>query len=248
MMKFNCKHLVIVLLFLVSAVPVLASKASDAVSKGNEAFREGDFKEALEQYQIAETEMPESPKLDYNIAGVQHSEGKYEEAIERYTRALNSTDMEIETNAYYNLGNTYFRMEDYQNAITSYQEALDNNPDFTEAKINLELARKRLKEQMKPQEQEQQEQQQQQEQQEQEKQEEKEDEQKQEQQQQQSQQQDNKDKQEQQDQQQQSQPQEQKMSKEDAERILNALRDDERDIQKKIRRQAASGDYQGKDW
>jgi tetratricopeptide (TPR) repeat protein len=229
----------------------LADKATDAVSRGNDAFRAEQYKEALEQYQIAETEMPESPKLDYNIAGVHYSEAKYEDAVERYTRSLNSTDMEIETSAYYNLGNTYYRMEDYQNAITSYQEALDNNPDFTEAKINLELARKMLKEQMKQQESEDQEQQeqQQQEQQEQE-QEEKEDEQQQEEeQQQQNQQQDNQDQKDQeQQQQQQSQPQEQKMSKEDAERILNALRDDERDIQKKIKRQVSVGDYTGKDW
>lgn len=237
---------------LLAGSPAFADKATDAVSKGNEAFRNGDYKSALEQYQIAETEMPESPKLDYNIAGVQYSEGKYDEAVERYTRALNSTDMDIETNAYYNLGNTYYRMEDYQNAITSYQEALDNNPDFTNAKINLELARKMLKEQMKPQEQQQQEQQQQEQQEQEQEPEEKKDEQQQEeeqQQQQQDQSQDSQDKKdEQQQQQKQSQPQEQKMSQEDAERILNALRDDEREIQKNIRRQAAIGDYTGKDW
>jgi Ca-activated chloride channel homolog len=241
--------LVVVLL---AVSPVFADKATDAVSKGNEAFRNEQYKEALEQYQIAETEMPESPKIDYNIAGVQYSEGKYEEAVERYTRALNSTDMDIETNAYYNLGNTYYRMEDYQNAITSYQEALDNNPDFTNAKINLELARKMLKEQMKPQEQEEQEQQEQEqkEQEEQEQEEKKDEQQKDEEQQQQDQNQpqDNQDKKDEQQQEQQSQPQEQKMSKEDAERILNALRDDERDIQKNIQRQAVVGNYTGKDW
>ncbi|MCP4686298.1 MAG: tetratricopeptide repeat protein [bacterium] len=251
-MKKTCGiYTVLLIVALLSATSVFADKATDAVSRGNEAFRNEEFKDALEQYQIAETEMPESPKLDYNIAGVHFSEGKYEDAVERYTRALNSTDMDIETSAYYNLGNTYYRMEDYQNAITSYQEALDNDPDFTEAKINLELARKMLKEQMKPQEQEEQEQQQQEQQEQEQEQEEKKEEEQQEQeeqQQQQNQQQDDQDKKDQEQQQQQSQPQEQKMSKEDAERILNALRDDERDIQKKIKRQVAVGDYTGKDW
>ena len=40
----------------------------------------------------------------------------------------------------------------------------------------------------------------------------------------------------------------QEMSKEDAERILNALRDDEKDIQEKLRRHRVSGEYNGKDW
>ena len=89
------KHITLLTLLLVLAPSVFASKATDAVSRGNEAFRSEQYKEALEQYQIAETDMPESPKLDYNIAGVHFSEGDYEEAVERYTRALNSTDMEI---------------------------------------------------------------------------------------------------------------------------------------------------------
>mgnify|MGYP001616573834 CR=1 FL=1 len=38
------------------------------------------------------------------------------------------------------------------------------------------------------------------------------------------------------------------MSKEDAERILNALKDDEKDIQKKVQRQVKAGNYSGKDW
>ena len=37
------------------------------------------------------------------------------------------------------------------------------------------------------------------------------------------------------------------MSKEDAERILNALKD-EQDIQKNIKRVKAGGNYSGKDW
>jgi len=48
---------------------------------------------------------------------------------------------------------------------------------------------------------------------------------------------------------QQQQLKEQQISKEDAERILNALRDDERDIQEKLKRKVrAKGDYTGKDW
>jgi len=38
------------------------------------------------------------------------------------------------------------------------------------------------------------------------------------------------------------------MSKEDAERILNALKDDEKDLQKKQQRYKARGNYRGDDW
>jgi tetratricopeptide (TPR) repeat protein len=37
-------------------------------------------------------------------------------------------------------------MQDYQKAIESYQKALEINPDDIDAKFNLELARRMLKE------------------------------------------------------------------------------------------------------
>jgi len=226
------------LLFVVGSV--MAEDHIDAVEKGNRAYSEQDYKTALEQYHVAETDIPESPELEYNVAGAFYQQGKYEEALDKFTRSLNSTDIGLEAWGHYNIGNTHYRMGDYQNAILSFEEALNINPDDVDAKFNLELARKMLKEQMKPEEQEQDQQQQQQEQQQQQDQE-------QEQQEEQDQQQQD-EQQDQQDQQQQRPQDVQEMSKEDAERILNALRDDEKDIQDKLRRHRVSGDYRGKDW
>ena len=117
------------------------------------------------------------------------------------------------------------------------------NPNDLDAKFNLELARKRLKEQIKPEQQKQdQQQQQQQEQQQQQNPDEQSDDQKDQQQ---------RDQQDQQDQQQQEQQQQQQqqqeMTKEDAERILNALKD-EQELQKQAKKQKAGGTYSGKDW
>ncbi len=228
-------------LLLVSTVG--AEDYIDLVKKGNEAYQQQDYKTALEYYHGAETELPESPELEYNMAGALHQQGGYEETVERYTRALNTTDVNLEAQSHYNLGNTHFRMGEYEEAITNYQNALEINPDDVDAKFNLELARKRLKEQIKPEQQQQQDQQQQ----EQEKEQQQQQDQQQQNEQQQGQQQ--QDQQQQQEQQPEPQPSDDKeMSREDAERILNALRDDEQDLQKKITRQANAGDYIGKDW
>ena len=134
---------------------VAAENYVDKVMQGNAAFKAGDNKKALEYYHSAETELPESPELEYNIAGALHRDGGFEEAVEKYSKALNSTDINIEAQAHYNLGNTLFRMEDYQKAIPSYQKSLEINPDDMDAKFNLELARRKLKEQMEQQDMEQ---------------------------------------------------------------------------------------------
>ncbi len=219
----------------------------DHVENGNNAFRNGDYKTALECYLSAETDLPESPELEYNMAGALHQEGAYEEAVDKYGRAMNTTDINLESNAHYNLGNTQFRIGDYQKAIERYQKALEINSGDVDAKYNLELARRKLKDQMESQEQEQDDQQQQQ--QEQQEQQQQDQDQEQEEQDQQQQQQQQQDQQEEQQEEQQPQPRDEKeMSQEDAERILNALRDDEQEIQENVKRQRAVGDYTGKDW
>lgn len=229
------------LLLLVQAV--YAVDYIDLVKKGNEALKAKENKKALELYRQAETEIPESPELNYNLGGALYEAGNYEEAVEQLQRSINTLDPKLEASAQYNLGNTYFRMQDYQKAIASYQEALTLNPDDMDSKFNLELSRKMLKEQIKPEQQNNQQQQQQNQQQDQ-----KQNQQQQNQNQQDKQKENQQDQKEQEEQQKSQQPNEQKMSKEDAERILNALKDDEKDIQKKVQRQAKAGNYNGKDW
>jgi len=240
-----------IIILSISAILTLAGTAAaedyiDLVKKGNEALNASDYKKAMEFYHQAEAQIPESPALDYNFGGALYLQENYEETLEKYQKALNTNDPNLEAKAQYNLGNTYYRMQDYQKAIERFQEALKSNPDDMDAKYNLELARKMLKENSKPEEQEgqDQEKQQEQDQQKKDKQDQGEDEQEQDDSQQQQDQQDQDQKQ----QQKQSKPDDKKMSKEDAERILNALRDDEQEIQDKLKRQVAFGSYRGKDW
>lgn len=232
------RRLVIILTLLLGSSAV-AEDYVDLVKKGNESFQQKDYKKALEYYHGAETDLPESLELEYNMAGALYEQGKYEEAVDKYTRALNTDNIALEAQTHYNLGNTYTQMGDYQNAIMAYQRALEINPNDLDAKFNLELARKLLKEQIKPEQQQQDGQQKQ------------------------PQQQPQEDQNAQQEQpepdqrpQDQNAPQDQQpqqmddkeVSKEDAERILNALRDDEQDLQKKIKREVKVGEYTGKDW
>jgi Ca-activated chloride channel homolog len=216
---------------------------------GNKAFEKGNFQEALDLYRQAETERPETPELYYNEANALVETGKYEEAVEKFTKALNTDDITLQARAYYNGGNGFFKKEDFRQAIEWYQKSLELNPDDMDAKYNLELARNRLREQMERQPQDkQQQQQQQQQQQDQQKQEQKQQEQKPEEQKQDQQQQQQQDQQQQQQMEKQQQPDPNEMTEEDALRILRALDDAEKDNQKEQKRFKAQGTYRGKDW
>jgi Ca-activated chloride channel family protein len=251
----------------------------DLTEQGNQAVTKNDLDDALKLYKEAQVEKPGDPLLDYNIGTVLNKQSKYDEALERYRKALYSSDPDFQADAYYNLGNTFFRAQKYADAISAYQKDLELRPDDIDAKYNLELARKKLKDQSQQQQsqdqkQDQQKQDQQQQNQQQDQQQQKQDQQgDQQQQQQQQQQQDKQQDQQKQDQEQQgdqqkdqqgaaadstkdnqqqqgaqSQDQQEGMSKEDAQRILNAISGDEKQLQKQVRRLKVKSSYSGKDW
>ncbi|MEA3297713.1 MAG: hypothetical protein U9R56_07610, partial [candidate division Zixibacteria bacterium] len=99
------RRLFVATLFLsaLCAVPANAEDYIDLVRKGNEAFKSGDHKKAMECYHSAETELPESPELEYNMAGALYRDGAYEEATDKYTKAMNTTNIGLEGDAHYNL-------------------------------------------------------------------------------------------------------------------------------------------------
>jgi Ca-activated chloride channel family protein len=241
MISKKISYLSLVLLLLTGSL--WADNFTRTVKKGNESFKKGDFKAALDYYHQAEVERPEMPGLLYNIGTALYKEGKLEEAADKLEKSFVTENVNDEAMGHYNLGNVQYKMGDYQKAIASYQKSLELVPDDLDAKYNLELARKMLKEQMKPEQQKDQNQQQQNQQQKQNKDQQKDEK--------------NKDEQDKQDQQQKDQQQQQQqqqqvnkneMSKEDAERILNAIKDDEKELQKDAKQVQVPAGVGGKDW
>ncbi|SYZ73982.1 BatB protein (fragment) [Candidatus Zixiibacteriota bacterium] len=233
-----------VLGFAFAASPAAPQGFKSLVNQGNELFKKGDYKKALDLYHQAEADQPENPELYYNIGSALYKEGKYEEATDRLQKSFVTQDIKYEAMAHYNLGDVYFKAGDYQNAIKSFQKSLELNPDDIDAKYNLELARKRLKEQLKPEQNknnQQKQNQQDQQKQDQDQQDKNKQDQKQEQQ-------NKQDQQKKNEQKQQQQVSQNEMSKEDAERILNALKDDEEEVQKDVRRLQGPSTYEGNDW
>lgn len=246
--------------------------------KAVELFENGEFDQATVLLEEARDINPADPVVNYNLGGAYHQQGEYDKANETYLNSTLSEDSLMEAHSYYNMGNTEFRKGDYQKALDAYKKSIDLDPTDLDAKYNLELSQQKLQEQeqqecdkdqeqqddqeqqedqeqnqdqqqqddQQDQEQQDQDQQDQQEQQDQEQQDDQQDQEQQDQQQEQS----SGDQDEDQDQQsQQSEPQEMEMSEEDAERLLNAVSGNDRDVLKKlVKLKTPSGSYSGKDW
>ncbi len=260
------RFLIAITVVLLMASPVWGSSFSSLNQKGNKAYKSGldllqkgdktkaadTWDEALKYYRDAEIEKPESYELSYNLGNVMYQQEKYQDAMDKYYKSLSADDVKHRAWANYNLGNALYRSGKYPESIQAYQKCLELTPDDEDAKYNLEFVRKKMKEMMdkekqrqeKAKQQNQKQNQQQQQQQQQQEQEQK----KQEKQSQASQSEQEQKKKEKQQQQQQLKPKE-GMTKEEAERILNAFKDDEKDMQKKKMKEVqGQGVRGGKDW
>ena len=137
---------------------------------------------------------------------------------------------------YHNMGVILQSAKQYPQCIEAYKESLRNNPKDDETRYNLALAQKLLKDQQQNQQNQDQQQQQQQDQKKQQQQEQNQDQQEQ----------DQKDQQQQQQQQQQNKNE---MSKENAQQLLNAVMQDEKNVQDKVKKQIQiQGKKLDKDW
>ncbi|MDZ7372749.1 MAG: tetratricopeptide repeat protein [candidate division KSB1 bacterium] len=115
------------------------------IKRGNELFRRELYDEALVQYQDALLQSPNNPFAQFNIGDAQYQKNNFEEALQAFERATALQDPILLSQAYYNLGNTLYRLGHLTEAILAYKKALELNPGDEDAKYNLEYVLAKLK-------------------------------------------------------------------------------------------------------
>ena len=235
-MKLKTFFKTVIILLIVSGFSHFSTAQNENkyIRQGNKAYEAGDFKKAEIDYRKALDKNQKSVKGEYNLGGAIYEQQNFDEARRIYEQ-LASANLPTAQKAmtYHNLGNSFLQMQKPEQAIDAYKNALRNNPGDPDTRYNLEFAKKMLKQQQQQQNQDQNKDQQNQDQ-------------KKEDQQQNQQQQDQKKEQEQNQQNQQNQqqnqdnqaqqpPQTKQISKQDAERMLQALQDNEKKTMEKLK-------------
>ena len=217
------KYLTILLLFAV--IPAFAQVRD--LRRGNREFRKGEYAEADISYRKGLLKDSTSVAARYNLANNLYRQGNYDEAAKQMDAVpQDSLKNDLFTaNYFFNRGNIAIAQEDWQKAVESYIQCLMLTPNDIEAKENYTYARYHLQNQQQNQngdgdnDQNQDQQDQDQDQQDQQNQDQ------------------NKD---QQDQNQQQQPQPVEISPQQAQQILQAIQEKERETQDKVDKEKAA--------
>lgn len=218
-----------------------AQKERKFIRNGYSDYKDGKFVESEVANKRALELAPDSYEANYNLANSLFKQEKIDDALNCYSElAKDEKDKTKLSQLYHNIGDCHYAKKEYDKSVEAFKKSLKYNSSDDQTRYNLIAAQKMLNNQNN-QDQNQDKNNQNQDQQKQDQKDKNEDQNK-NQQDKDQQNKDNQDKQNQnQDQQQQPQNQQPKMSKEDAERLLNAIQQDENKLQENRKKEEAVG-------
>lgn len=129
--------------FLIAFITIvfLTGASLNDARKANQAFENGNYDEAARLYQQAIAADPADARLHFNYGNALYHMGETEEAREAFeTYKQLAETAEEHALADYNSGKMFADLEMYDDAADQFRQALVNNPDDPDARFNYELA------------------------------------------------------------------------------------------------------------
>ena len=133
---------------LMSAQNNIEKKSNNLVFDGNIEFEKKDLELAEYKFRKAKAIDSFNYNAPYNLGNSLYKNKLNVDAELMYKKALKiDASKENKHKGFHNLGNTYMKKEDYQNAVNAFRSALLNNPNDEETRYNYVLAKELLKKQ-----------------------------------------------------------------------------------------------------
>jgi Ca-activated chloride channel family protein len=141
----------------VLALLLLPALAFASPSSALREYQSGQYGAALKEYQQALQNKSDDPRLHFNAGAAAYRELKLDEAVKHFGEVLSAQDLRLQQQAYYNLGNTLYRMGDaipdpqkkvqsWEGAVKQYDSAIKLNTNDVDAKFNQDFVKRKLEE------------------------------------------------------------------------------------------------------
>lgn len=122
-------------------LPLQAQMLKKDIKRGNKQYEDGKYNAAEIYYRKALEKKPKEPVANYDLGNALYKENQFAPSIAKYQDVINSDkDSSNLSGYYYNLGNAYFKSHNLDKSIEAYKQSLRINPTDQDAKHNLFLA------------------------------------------------------------------------------------------------------------
>lgn len=142
------QKVVTLLLTLLVSTTIQAQTDRLLVRQGNKQFRAGNYAEAEVSYRKAVEKNPQNAQALYNLGNALLGQRKDSAAVSQFEQAAKlETNPIRKSQAFHNIGVVCQGQKQFAQAIEAYKESLRNNPADDETRYNLELCKRQQKQQ-----------------------------------------------------------------------------------------------------
>jgi Ca-activated chloride channel family protein len=115
------------------------------IEQGNALLKAGNAEEALKHYDKAIAALPADAGAHFDRGAALYALQRFDDAGQEFLRATEAKDGALKAQAFYNLGNAFFKKEKFKEAVEAYRRTLALDPRDERAKWNLEIALRKQK-------------------------------------------------------------------------------------------------------
>jgi tetratricopeptide (TPR) repeat protein len=140
-------HYIILALFITgSSLSATAQEERGLTREGNKYFDKEKYSDAEASYKKALEKKNNFPEAIFNLGDAMYKQGRYDDAAKQFELAAKMlTDTLLKAQSYHNLGNCSMEKKEYEEAIKAYKQALKLNPRDKDTKYNLAYANAKLR-------------------------------------------------------------------------------------------------------
>ncbi len=134
--------------FSTAQIPFTTQPEKTETRKGNKEFSKENYTDAEASYKKALDKKNNMPEATFNLGDAVYEQKRYDEAAKQFQlSAQTNTDTKIKAKAYHNLGNTFLENKKWEDAVKAYKNSLKLNPNDHDTKYNLAYANAMLHQQ-----------------------------------------------------------------------------------------------------
>lgn len=138
----------IILLLMLPATAIFAQKEKGDIRKGNQLYNEKKYKEAEEAYRNGVAKKDQSVEGNFNLGDALYKQKNFKDAQAQFTKIAETSDNKnVKASAYHNIGNSLLEDKKLEESIEAYKKSLLANPKDDQTRYNLAYAQKMLQKQ-----------------------------------------------------------------------------------------------------
>lgn len=140
--------IIIIYITLQGTTTLFAQQEKKYVHEGNKLYQQQKYVEAEASYRKSVEKTKQSVPGNFNLGDALYRQKKFDNAAQKFTEIASSSDSKsVKAQAYHNLGNSLLEAKKLEESIEAYKKSLLNNPKDDQTRYNLAYAQEKLKQQ-----------------------------------------------------------------------------------------------------